>query len=187
MNSFMRKIWLSGVLLAGCAVLAPTLRAQNISTVSPFLPRGGAGAGAATPNSPIELRGIMAAPEGTLFGLFDPVQKKGGWVKLNEAGRDFLVRTYDAANDAVTVEYQGRTLNLALKSAKIEAMPAVALAGPPRPAAGPQAGPTPSVDDTKRIEAVAAEVARRRQARQAAAQQQPQPPPPQQPQPNRQR
>jgi hypothetical protein len=127
--------------------------------------------------------------------LFDPVQKKGGFVKLNEAGRDFLVRTYDAANDAVTVEYQGRTLNLALKSAKIEALPAMAMA-PPRPMTGPQGpqvAPVPTPDDTKRIEAVAAEVARRRQARQAAAQQQPQPvpqtlPAPQQPQqPNRQR
>lgn len=174
------------VVLAGCGVLSPSMWAQNISTVSPFLPRGSAGAGVATPNSPIELRGIMAASEGTLFGLFDPVQKKGGWVKLNEAGRDFLVRTYDAANDAVTVEYQGRTLNLALKSAKIETMSAVALAGPPRPATSPQVGPTPSADDAKRVEAVAAEVARRRQARQAALQQQ-QPPPQQQPQSNRQR
>jgi hypothetical protein len=169
--------------------------AQNISTSSPFLPRNGAGVGAATANSPIEFRGITSTSEGILFGLFDPVQKKGGFVKLNEAGRDFLVRTYDAANDAVTVEYQGRTLNLALKSAKIEALPAMAMA-PPRPMAGPQGpqvAPVPTPDDTKRIEAVAAEVARRRQARQAAAQQQPQPvpqtlPAPQQPQqPNRQR
>ena len=78
------------------------LRAQNISTVSPFLPQNGAG-GPVTENSPIELRGILAIPGGSLFGLFDPVKKQGGWVKLNEAGRDFTVRSYDAANVAVTM------------------------------------------------------------------------------------
>ena len=179
-----RIFWIAVLLTLG-GMLTQSVCAQEISTVSPFLPRNGAGAGAASANSPIELRGIMAIPGGMLFGLFDPVQKKGGWVKLNEAGRDFLVRTYDAANDGVTVEYQGRVLNLLLKTSKIEALPAMAMVGPPRPMNGPQQlAPAPSPEDAKRIEAVAAEVARRRQARQAAQQQQQ--PPPQQPQFNRQ-
>jgi hypothetical protein len=170
-------------LLTLSGMLTQSICAQEISSVSPFLPRNGAGAGAATANAPLELRGVMATPGGMLFGLFDPVQKKGGWVKLNEVGRDFLVRTYDTANDVATVEYQGRVLNLPLAQSKIEKLPAMAMVGPPRPMTGPQqvAAPTPSAEDAKRIEAVAAEV-----ARQAAAQQQPQTPP-QQPQPARQR
>lgn len=173
-----RIFWIVALLTLGGG-LAQGVCAQEISTTSPFLPRNGTGIGAATANSPIELRGIMEIPGGTLFGLFDPVQKKGGWVKLNETGRDFLVRNYDAANDGVTVEYQGRVHNLLLSRSKIEALPAMAMVGPPRPMAGPQqVNAAPSADDAKRIEAVAAEVARRRQARQAAQQQQQQPQPP---------
>jgi hypothetical protein len=175
-------ISLTVALLALCGAVAGGVQAQAISTVSPFLPQNGT-PGAVTENSPIELRGIMAIPGGSLFGLYDPVKKQGGWVKLNEAGRDFTVRTYDAANDAVTVEYQGRVLSLALKTAKIESMPAMAMVQPPRPPVpGPQLATAPSVDEAKRLEAVAAEVQRRRQQRQAAMQQagqmpgQPQPP-----------
>jgi len=191
------RIPLKTVVLAFCAVLTGRVWAEAISTVSPFLPQNGT-AGAVTENSPIELRGILVAPGGSLFGLYDPVKKQGGWAKLNEAGRDFTVRTYDAANDAVTVEYQGRVLTLALKTSKIESLPAMAMVAPmpPRPSpGGPPGGvvaAAPSVDDTKRLEAVAAEVARRRQLRQAAMQQPPQNPgqqgqsaPAQQPQPVR--
>jgi hypothetical protein len=164
------RIFQAVVVLALCSAWPDGVQAQNISTVSPFIPQSGP-AGAVTENSPIELRGILAIPGGSLFGLFDPVKKQGGWVKLNEPGRDFTVRTYDAANDAVTVEYQGRVLSLALKTSKIETMPAMAIPQPPRPAAGPQMATAPTVDEAKRLEAVAAEVARRRQQRQAAMQQ----------------
>lgn len=175
------RISLIVAVLALCSAVAGGVQGQPISTVSPFLPQNGT-PGAITENSPIELRGIMAIPGGSLFGLYDPVKKQGGWVKLNEAGRDFTVRTYDAANDAVTVEYQGRVLSLALKTAKIESMPAMAMVQPPRPMPGPQLATAPTVDEAKRLEAVAAEVQRRRQQRQAAMQQagqmpgQPQPP-----------
>ena len=171
------RISLAVVVLVLCGALAGGVQAQAISTVSPFLPQSAA-AGAVTDNSPIELRGIQSTPSGVLFGLYDPVKKQGGMVKLNEAGRDFTVRAYDAANDAVTVEYQGRVLSLALKSSKIESMPAMApvAAMPPRPIPGQQIASAPTVDEAKRLEAVAAEVARRRQQRQAAMQQTPQAP-----------
>jgi hypothetical protein len=176
MKSSTRILSILGI-FAGCCALISSVWAQNISTVSPFLPRNGPAAGTTTENSPIELRGILAATTGgPLFGLYDPVKRQGGWVKQNEAGRDFTVRTYDAANDAVTVEYQGRTLNLALKASRIESMPAMSqpMPMPPRPGPGPQIASAPTVDDAKRLEAVAAEVARRRQQRQAAMQQSPQ-------------
>ena len=165
-----RRIYQAFAALALGGMWSCSLWAQGISTVSPFVPENGPSAGAVTENSPIELRGIMAIPGGSLFGLFDPVKKQGGWVKLNEAGRDFTVRSYDAANDAVTVEYQGRVLSLALKTSKIESMPAM-MAQAPRPMPGPQMATAPAVDEAKRLEAVAAEVARRRQQRQAAMQQ----------------
>lgn len=186
---------LSGLLLGvGLALSVSQSQADfNISTQSPFLPRAGSGINTTTENSPVELRGILKSEGGPLFGLYDPVKKQAGWVKVNEAGKDFpvTVKNYDPANEAVTVEYQGRVLNLALPSAKISAAPVMAMAGPPRPVQAPGqpvVAQAPSADDTRRLEAVAAEVARRRQARQAAAQQQPQQPPPVQPNmPNRQR
>jgi hypothetical protein len=164
------RISLAVVMIALFGAGQGDVQAQAISTVSPFLPQSGSSA-AVTENSPIELRGILAIPGGSLFGLFDPVKKQGGWVKLNEDGRDFTVRSYDAANDAVTVEYQGRVLSLALKTSKIESMPAMFMTQPPRPVAGPQMATAPTVDEAKRLEAVAAEVQRRRQQRQAAMQQ----------------
>jgi len=140
----------------------------------------------------------MTTANGNVYGLFDPVKRQSSWVKLNEAGNDYTVRNYDAANDAVTVEYQGRVLTLALKAAKIQslapsALPQVAAATPQlqpnlNPNTPPAFSPTP-VDEARRLESVAAEVRRRRALRQSAAQSpgpgQPTPlPPPQNPAPN---
>jgi len=178
MKAHGRKFWIS-VLLAFGGMLSQYAQGQTISTDSPFLPKSGSTT-TVTENSQIELRGIMAIPGGALFGLFDPVKKLGGWVKLKEAGREFTVLTHDAANDAVTVEYQGRVVTLALKASKIESMAAMPMVAQ-RPMTGPQgAVGAPSIDESKRLEAVAAEVARRRQQRQAAMQQAPQVPAPQQ-------
>ncbi len=175
MNLPGRKFWIS-VLLAFGGMLSQQAQGQTISNDSPFLPKSGSTT-TVTENSPIELRGIMAIPGGALFGLFDPVKKLGGWVKLKEAGREFTVLSHDAASDAVTVEYQGRVLSLALKASKIESMAALPMLAQ-RPMTGPQgaAVSAPSIDESKRLEAVAAEVARRRQQRQAAMQQAPQVP-----------
>lgn len=167
------------LILVGMAMSLTRLQADpiNITMQSPFLPRSGSGIAATAENTPVELRGILKGDTGPVFGFYDPTKRQGGWIKLNEPGKDFpiSVRNYDAANDAVTVEYQGRVMNLKLKELKIDAAPAVAVAGPPRP--GPMPGQpavaqAPTADDTRRLEAVAAEVARRRQARQSAATQQ---------------
>ncbi len=183
MNPPGSKFWIS-VLLALGTMLSQCLQAQTISSDSPFLPKSGSAA--ATEMSPVELRGIMDG--GTSFGLWDPVKKLYGRVKLKETGREFTVLTYDAAGDAVTVEYQGRVHSLVLKSSKIESMAPMPMVAPmasmplvsQRPG-GPQgAVSAPTVDEAKRLDAVAAEVARRRQQRQAAMQQAPQVPPPQQ-------
>lgn len=184
---------LAGLLLVlGLTTSLTRVQAEvmSISTNSPFLVRSGAGVTTPTENTPVVLHGILPSETGgPLFGFFDATKKQGGWVKLNETSKDFpiTVRSYDAGNQTVAVEYQGRQMNLQLKSLKIDAAPAMAMAGPPRPVPAPgQPAVTqaPSADDTRRLEAVAAEVARRRQARQAAAQQQPQPLPPPQVTPN---
>ncbi|PTY08826.1 hypothetical protein DB347_04445 [Opitutaceae bacterium EW11] len=149
--------------------------AQTLSTRSPFMPEGAAAAGVPTDNAPLELRGIVATKDGYLFGLFDPSKKQSTWARLNEPGANFVVRSHDVANETVNVEYQGRTLTLALKTAKVESMgvlPNPALANMPRPPNQPTAILNPSAaDEARRLEGVAAEVRRRRMLRQAAAQQ----------------
>jgi hypothetical protein len=98
------------------------------------------------------------------------------WSKLNEKDHDFLVKSYDATNEMVTVQHGGRTLNLAMRASKV-ASSGQATAPPPMsaPTGMPTAvaqsvvlNPTPA-DEQRRLEAVAAEVRRRRALREQAS------------------
>jgi len=97
------------------AFAAPAARA-GVSTESPFAPRGLLG-GAAS-NSPIELRGITSDDQGMRFAIYDPAKKDGAWVRVDEKGQPYVVRSYDAANNRITVDYQGRTQTIALAEPK---------------------------------------------------------------------
>jgi hypothetical protein len=152
-------------------VLAGTLRA-DLASSSPFLPANAAAAGAAAgPAGPIELRGVMSTPGGTAFCIYDTAKKKGVWVGLNETGHDFLVKSADSAADSVSVQYQGRTLSLTLRTPKVASagpasMPTVV---PPGGPGGPPVALNPSpADEQKRLDAVAQEVRRRKQEREKA-------------------
>jgi len=149
---------------------------------SPFLPPSSQGGAAPVTNdSQIELRGVMAIGDGYMFSIYDTARKTSSWVKLNDRGHDFVVKNYDAQRDVVTIDYQGRSLNLTLRTAKVVSAPAIqpapvasALASPPAPAPQPIGGPvvlnpTPA-DEQRRLEAIAAEVNRRRMIRQQALQ-----------------
>lgn len=151
--------------------------AQELAATSPFLPPAGAPAGPITENAPLELRGIMGADSGRLFNIYDPSSKLSYWVSLNEAGHNFTVRSYDETSDTVSLDYAGRPLSLRLTEAKI-----TPLAVAPAPAArgnlhtpgdnpGDAAIPAPgqlTAEQARRLENVAAEVARRRALRSAA-------------------
>ena len=109
---------------------------QNLLQTSPFAPVAGANApGQAA--STLEFRGVFADQGEYFFSLFEPATRRGAWVGLNEPGHPFLVRSYDPANETLTVEHQGRTLQLTLKMAKI-----LVSAAPPVPL-GPNALPGP--------------------------------------------
>jgi hypothetical protein len=155
-------------------VLAGTLRA-DLAPASPFLaPNAAAPGAAAGPASPIELRGLMATPNGLAFCIFDTAKKKSVWIGMNEAGHDFVVKSANPESDSVNVDYQGKSMKLTLKAAKVDSA-GTANAGPPAIAApgglpGRQPlSPNPG-DEQKRLDAVAQEVRRRRQEREKAAQ-----------------
>jgi hypothetical protein len=161
--------------LSACLSLALGLAARA-ADISPFMPPAAASAATAvTPDSPLELRGIMADGGAYMFSIYDSARKASTWARLNESGREFVIKSHDEARDIITVEQNGRQLTLALKVAKVASAPA----GAPRPVAGPNLpapvggpvvlNPTPA-DEQRRLEAVAAEVRRRRALREQAAQ-----------------
>ncbi|MDF9827708.1 hypothetical protein M2103_001058 [Ereboglobus sp. PH5-5] len=174
------------VLIAlGCVAMR-----AGVSTDSPFVPRGSAAAGKLANNTPIELRAIVSDENGPRFAIYDPAKKEGIWVSVDEPGQSFVVRSYDAATNRINVDYQGRTQTIALvepkfgpgKSIAVSApAPAgVARAGAAQPvqgrasranSSGQQNTQQRSADEAKRLEAIRAEVARRRAQREASAQQ----------------
>jgi hypothetical protein len=180
---------LLGVNAAPVAVPGPTPppapAAVDTSADSPFLPpNSGASAAAVSEGAPIELHGIMNMPDGMRFSIYDPARKSATWVRLNERGSPFLVHDYKMVDgaDQVKIDYQGTTLTLGLKAAKITAMSAMQLPGA---APGQMAGlmgrggnaitnsvvvnPTPA-DEAARLQAVVEAVAARRAARNQANQ-----------------
>lgn len=147
---------------------------------SPFMPAPGAGAANPTAGASLEYRGYVEMGNGREFILRDPAKKTRVWLRLNEHDKDFgvTVKQYDVGNETVTVEHQGRTFTLAEPKSKVVSSGSAAHAMPPPmpstvPAAVTQAvvlNPTPA-DETNRLNAVAAEVSRRRALREQAAQQ----------------
>jgi len=167
---------------------APAPSLQNLLSNPPFgVATAGPGAPAAA--TPLEFRGTFVDRGERFFSLADPSTKKAAWVTLNESGHPFLVKGYDAESETVTVDFQGRSLSLKLRAAKIAAMalpppqqaqPAMPGPGQPGVPAVPSASPT-NTSEAQRLAQVAEEIRRRRALRQQAAQ--PGTPPPNPPQP----
>jgi len=119
-------------------VTTPARAGDALMDSSPFLPASAAPA-AATTEGPIEFHGILATADGERFSIYSPSTKSATWVGLNEKGKPFVVRSHQTvnSNDQITVDYQGRSMVLALKAPKIasQAIPAA-----PAPGLGPNGG-----------------------------------------------
>lgn len=161
------------------APTAPSL--QNLVQNSPFGSATPAGQGAAAAG-PLEFRGTFVDRGERFFSILDTGSRRAEWVSLNEGGHAFQVKSYDPDSETVALDYQGRSLSLKLRTARITAM-----AVPPPQAPTPQPGvaigapavvaPGPSTTEAQRLAQVAEEIRRRRALRQQA-QQPPAPPPP---------
>lgn len=121
----------------------------------------------------LEFRGIATDESGTMFSVYDMTANRGYWVREGEAGA-VSVKSFDPAESQILVEQGGRTVPLKLKRATIQAGAAVAPAAggapnfpSPNANAANRAAVNPAAD-AKRLEAVAAEVRRRRALRNAA-------------------
>lgn len=149
---------------------------------------------AAAPSAPtqLEFRAFMDAGDGPQFRIVEPAKKTGVWLKVGEKGAemDVVVKKFDG-DKKIDVEFQGRALTLTLREGKVisggnaaQMMPAMPAPPPPTNVApavtqSVVVNPTPA-DEARRLEAVAAEVARRRALREQAsnAVQNAAPPPP---------
>ncbi len=181
-----RTLILSRLAAALAAFGAAARMEGQIAAKSPFMAPQAAANNAPTAGAPLEFRALIETAEGVQFRLYDPAKKTGTWVKLNEknAELEVLAKQLDEAQQppTLTVEHQGRTLTLAMRVAKVVSSGSAAQAMPPPPAPMPPSAvptavtqavvlnPTPA-DEQRRLEAVAAEVARRRALREQATQQ----------------
>jgi hypothetical protein len=173
---FPRGLLTLSLLLAGGAEMNAQLASK-----SPFMPPAASGAASPTAGAPLEYRGMMQTSKGLRARIVDPARHTGVWLLANERDPSFdaVVKQIDVEHDTVTVDYQGRSLTLAQHVAKVASAGTAQMPiGPPAvasnmPAAISQSvvvNPTPA-DEQRRLEAVASEVARRRQLREQASQQ----------------
>ena len=170
---FPRLSSLRPLVSAGLAFAAVGEAAAQLAAKSPFMPPAATATNAPTAGAPLEFRGYIETGDGVQFRVFDPAKKMGTWVKLNERNTDLeiLAKKYDSASKTLVIEHQGRTLTLAEKEAKVVSSGTAAQMAPPPPAPPPPSNvpaavtqavvlnPTPA-DEQRRLEAVAAEVAR---------------------------
>jgi hypothetical protein len=166
---------------ASLAFGAVPLRAVDLQTLvdrSPFSPPAQAadGTGTAEPQGTLEFRGMVTDTEGTSYSIFDTTTNKGRWVRADDANSPVQVKGFDSANNTLEVEQNGKPVKLPLKRAVIQAGQPVSAMVPPMPA--PNAAPAnpaaanqnrpDGAGDARRLEAVAAEVRRRRALRNSA-------------------
>lgn len=165
-------LWVLPVLTGASVSGAVSL--DELVKSSPFMPAGQESVPVApTENAAVEFRGMITTPTGVLFGLYDRTKQTGAWVGKDEKDADFVVKSYDPASDMLSVDYHGQKFNLTLSSSKIgSAAPSVPFVVAGAPGTRQAGGVTPAVarvDDQRRLEAIAAEVRRRRALRQSAA------------------
>ncbi len=158
---------------------------QNLIDRSPFSPPQSANTNAAPPPeaATLEFRGVVTDETGVSYSVFDATANRGFWVREGDPKSQFTVKSYNAQDNLLEIEQNGKPIKLSLKRATTQSgspvVAAVPRPGMPMPGGAPAVNPS-SAADTSRLEAVAAEVRRRRALRNAAAngaQQQPPPKP----------
>lgn len=170
-------------LLGFGALSAAGLSAMDLQTLvdrSPFSPPKSAVADNGQQEQPgtLEFRGMVVDEAGTSYSVFDVSASRGYWVREGGDG-PIRVKSYNSQDSQLEVEQNGKPVKLQLKRATIQngAPMAVAAPRPPSQPGVPPPGGGPAVArpngdgsaDARRLEAVAAEVRRRRALRNAAA------------------
>ncbi len=168
---------LSATLL--CGATAARAVPESLLRNSPFLPSGNAAPVAAAQNGRLELRGIVSLDGKPRFTIFDTSNNRAVWLAVGESDGGIRAAAYDAAAEAVTVEFEGQSVRLTMKEAQIVnvavTLPTTA-GGPAQPAAGVNpAAPPNEREIQERRNRIIEELRRRRALRQANQQNNPPP------------
>ena len=128
--------------LAGVA----TARAVDLQTLverSPFSPpaSGVDVSGATEPQGTLEFRGMVTDAAGTAYSLFDTATNKGRWVRADDADAALRIKDFDAANNTLEIEQNGRPVRLSLKRSTIQAGQSLAVMNAAPTAAGAVSAP----------------------------------------------
>ena len=125
-------------------------------------------------SEPFEFRSYLEESNNKFFSIYETATRRSMWVELNDPVNGFSVKSYDKDKETITVDYQGKSMTLAIKRA-----PAVAqVIQQPMPQPGPtpimpMPGNTtvqqgPSAIDQQRIQQIQEEIRRRRALRNQA-------------------
>jgi hypothetical protein len=157
-------------LAAALAAAGPASLRADLAGASPFLPPNSAAAagGPNAPSGPVELRGIMENSTGYAFCIYDTAKKTSTWVGLNERGNDFVVKEADPTHETVTVDFQGQSLRLVLRTAKVASTGPAQAPQPPTAVTSSVVVNPSMAEEQRRLDAVAEEVRRRRAERMRA-------------------
>lgn len=161
------------LLLAG--LVSATRAGADLIKVSPFLQQQSAQAAAPTENTNFEFRGSVELDGADHFRVVDVGRKAAAWMKVGDRDDNLGVtlKQYDPQNEMITLEQGGQVITLQLKAGKVAAglgggapLPLPVMPAPVNQVVGANATPA---DEQKRLENVAAEIARRRALREQAA------------------
>lgn len=151
------------VAIAATFLLAHGMRAELVK-LSPFLPPVTADA-PVNQAAPLQYDGWIESPEGRRFYVYDPAKKTGKFLKVGESDSDLDVtlKQYAEEHESITVAHAGQTLTLPVRSPKVLSggaapIPHVGIAPVP-------ASPAAPAGTAQQLDAIAAEIARRRQMR----------------------
>ncbi|MDB4473936.1 hypothetical protein N9023_02920 [Opitutaceae bacterium] len=172
MKSSLRHTWFFALTFA----VSGALSAQN--SRSPFMPAPVEEAQAAVEvveDAELQFCGVFGDGDSKRFLIYNVTTNRSSWLRLNQAGPDdVFVEMFDGDEGTVNIRQGDRALTLGMQSATISGVRAGG-AAPVRLqnnskdlVSTVKVNPTPS-DERRRLEAVAAEVRRRRAARQSAA------------------
>jgi hypothetical protein len=119
----------SRALLAILAGMAVQIASRgDLSVLAPDSPFGGTGShqSAGTTVATFELRGIMAAPDGMRYCIYDTARRASVWAAIGEPGNPFVLVSAGTDLNQVTMERNGQLVELTLKDSKVAAAPLLA-------------------------------------------------------------
>jgi len=165
------------LLAMGCAFGLKSISAagqlDSLLSNSPFGSAKSSGQPADTATQPLEFRGVLEENGQQIFSIYDTATKRSRWVGINAASDDFVVKSYDAGANSISLDQHGRVLALTLKTG-----PKVVQNMPPPMPVGMQPGanglpgqvmPNNAMGkgpEAQRLQQIAEEIRRRRALRQ---------------------